>query len=91
MDQFLKVQEQLGAEMQKQIKTLSDSEDVLKKMNEKQSEDLKQTEEKLKDLQSHTEEKEKQLSGAEAQILSVEKQKAELENAAEKAKKEAEV
>lgn len=91
MDQFLKVQEHLGAELQKQVKTLSDSDEEHKKMNEKKSEELKQLEEKLNDLQSHTEETEKQLSEAKTQILSLEKQKAELENAAKEAKKEAEV
>lgn len=91
MDQFLKVQEQVGAELQKQIKTLSDNEEGYKKMNEKKSEELKQLAEELKGLQSQTEEMEKQLREAEAQILSLEKQKAELENAAENAKKEAEV
>lgn len=91
MDQFLKVQEQLGAELQKQVKTLSDNEEEHKKMNEKKSEELKQFEEELKDLRSLTEEKEKQLRGDEAQILSLEKQKAELENAVQETKKEAEV
>lgn len=85
MDQFLKVQEQLGAELQKQVKALSDSDEEHKKMNEKKSEELKQLEEKLNDLQSHTEETEKQLSEAKTQILSLEKQKVELENAAKEA------
>lgn len=91
MDQFLKVQEQMGAELQRQIKTLSDNEEGYKKMNEKKSEELKQLEEELKGLQSHTEEAEKQLREADAQILSLEKQQTELENAVEKTKKEAEV
>lgn len=91
MDQFLKVQEQLGADLQKQIKALSDNEEEHKKLNEKKSEELQQLEEELKGLQSNTEEKEKQFREAEAQILSLEKQKAELENAVQEKKNEAEV
>lgn len=91
MDQCLKVQEQLGAELHRQIKALTESEEEHKKLNEKRSEELKQLEEELKDLQSDTEEMKQQLRDAEAQILSLEKQKAELENAAQETKKEAEV
>lgn len=82
MDQCLKVQEQMRAELQKQIKKLSDNEEGHKKINEKKSEEIKQLEEEVKDLRSHIEEKQKQLRDTEAQILSLEKQKAELENAA---------
>ena len=88
---LLKVQEQLGAELQKQIKTLSDKEEEHKKMHEKKSEELKELEGELKDLQSHAEAKEKQLGEADAHILSLEKQTAELENAAQETKKESEV
>lgn len=91
MDQFLKVQEQLGAELQKQIKTLSEKEEEHKKMYEKKSEELKQLEERLKDLQSQAEEKEKRLREDEAQNLSLKKQNAELENVVQEMKKEAEV
>lgn len=83
MDQCLKVQEQLGAELRKQIKTLSDTEEEHKQMNEKKSQEIKQLEEEFKDVRSQTEETQKQLRDAEAQILSLEKRKAELEHAAE--------
>lgn len=83
MDQCLKVQEQLGAELQKQIKRLSDNEEEHKQINEKKSEEIREFEEKFKDLRSQTEETQKQLRDTEAQILSLEKQKAELEEAAE--------
>lgn len=90
-DQLLKVQEQLGAELQRQIKTLSDSDEEHKQMYEKKTEELKQLEEELKDLQSDTKEKERQLREAEAQILSLETEKAELENVIQETKKEVEV
>lgn len=82
MDQCLKVQEQLGAELQKQIKRLSDNEEEHKQINEKKSEEIRQLEEEFKDLRSQTEEMQKQLRDTEAQILSLEKQKAEMEDAA---------
>lgn len=85
MDQCLKVQEQLGAELQKQIKRLSDSDEEHKKINETQSEEIKQLEEELKNLRSCSEEKQKLLGDAEAQISFLEKQKSELENAAKEA------
>lgn len=91
MEQFLKIQEQLGAELQNQIKTLSDSQDAYKKMCKKKSEELKPLEEELKAQQSQIEEKEKLFREAEAQMFSVEKQKAELENVVQDMKKEVEV
>lgn len=91
MEKFLKVQEQLGAELQKQINLLTENEEQHKKMYDKKSDDLKLLEEELKDQQGQTEEKEKQLREAEAQMLSMDKQKAELENAAQEMRKDAEV
>lgn len=91
MEQFLKVQEQLGAELQKQIKTLSEKEEEHKKMYEEKSEELKQLEEELKGLQSQMEEKENQLREDAAQILSLEKQNAEVETVVQEMKEEAEV
>lgn len=82
MAQCLKVQEKLGAELQKKIQKLSDREKEQDKINMAKSEEIRRLEEELKDLQQQTEEKEKQLSDAEAQILSMEKTKVELENAA---------
>lgn len=90
-DQLLKVQEQLGSELQKQIETLSENVKEHKKTNERKSEELKQLEEELKDLQSQTEEKEKQLREADAQILSLEKLEAEMLSSIQETKKEAEV
>lgn len=91
MEQLLKIQEQLGAELQSQIKTLSDSRDEYKKMCKKKSEELRHLEEELKAQQSQTEEKEKLFIEAGAQMSSVEKQKAELENIVQEMKKQAEV
>lgn len=85
------MQEQLGAELQKQIKTMTEREEELTQMYEKKSEELKQAEMELGTQRSQTEEKEKQLREAEVQISSVEKQKAELETAVQDMNKEAEV
>lgn len=82
VEQCLKVQEKLGAELQKEIQKLSDREKEQYKINEAKSEEIQQLEEELKDLQHQMEEKEKQLSDAETQILSLEKTKIELEKAA---------
>lgn len=81
MEQCLKVQEQLGTELQKELKKLSDKEREQEKINETRSEEIQRLEEELKDLQGQTEEKVKELKDAEAQILSLEKIKAELEHA----------
>lgn len=90
-EQLLKIQEQLGAELHIQIKTLSDSQDNYKNMCEKKSEELRHLEEELKAQQSQTEEKEKLFREAETRVSSVEKQKAELENVVQEMKKQTEV
>lgn len=82
MDQCLKVQEKLGAELQKDIQKLSDREKEQDKINETKSEEIQRLMEELKDLQHQMDEKVKQLSKAEAQILSLEKTKVDLENSA---------
>lgn len=82
MDRCLKVQEQLGAQLQKQVTKLSDTEEEHKKINESQSGEIKQLKEELKDLQNCFENEQKLLRDAEA---SLEKQKTEMENAAQKA------
>lgn len=91
MEQLLKVQEQLRAELQKEIKTTSEAEGDLKKMYEKQSEELTQLEKELKNQLSHTEEKEKQLRASEAQVESAEKLRDELEKTVQRVMEEAEV
>lgn len=83
MEQCLKVQEKLGAELQKEVQNLSDREKEQEKMNEAKSEGIHRLEEELKDLKHQAEEKESQLSDAVAQILSLEKTKIELKNAAQ--------
>lgn len=87
----MKVQEQLGAELQKEIKTMSEVEGELKKMYEKQSEELTQLEKELKDQLSHTEEKAQQLRESEVQKEVVEKQRDELEKTVQHVREEAEV
>lgn len=82
MDQCFKVQEKLGAELQKDIQKLSDREKEQDKINETKSEEIQRLMEELKDLQHQMDEKVKQLSKAEAQILSLEKTKVDLENSA---------
>lgn len=89
--QLLKIQEQLAAEMQNEMKTLSDSRDEYKTACEKKSEELRHLEEELKAEQRRTEEVEKLFREAEAQMSSVEKQKAELDNVVREMKKQAEV
>lgn len=83
MDSCLKFQEQLGAELQKQVTKLSDVEEEHKKINESQSEEIRQLKDELKDLQSCFENEQKLLRDAEAQVSSMEKQKTEMENAAQ--------
>lgn len=85
MDQCLKVQEQLGAELQKQITKLSDEEERHRKANESQSEDVRQLKDELRHLQSCLEDGQKQLRDAEAQVSSLDKQKTELDTAAREA------
>lgn len=85
MEQCLKVQEQLGTELQKELKKLSDKEKEQEKVNETRSEEIQRLEEELKDLQGQTEEKVNELKDAEAQVLSLEKIKAELEHATKEA------
>lgn len=85
MDSCLKVQEQLGAELQKQVTKLSDVEEEHKRINESQSEEIRQLKDELKDLQNCFENEQKLLRDAEAQVSSMEKQKAEMENAAQEA------
>jgi len=70
---------------------MSDDEEEHKKLHDKKSEELKQSEDELKDLQSRAEEQQKRFREAEAQIVSLAKQKAELEDAVQETKKEAEV
>lgn len=82
VEQCLRVQEKLGAELQKEIQELSDREKEQGKINETKSEEIQRLEEELKVLQHQTEEQEKQLSDAGVQILSLEKTKTELENTA---------
>lgn len=88
-DQLLKVQEQVRAELQKQIERLSESEEEHKKSIEEKSEELRQLSEEMNGLQSCMETMEEQLREAEAKISSVEKQKSEVEKAAEEAMEEA--
>lgn len=85
MDHCLKVQEQLGAELQKQVTKLSDAGEHHQKINENQSEELRQLKNELKDLQNCFENEQKLLRDADAQVFSLEKQKTEMENAAQEA------
>lgn len=85
MDHCLKVQEQLGAELQKQVTKLSGTEEEHKKINESQSEEIGQLKDELKDLQNCLENEQKLLRDAEAQVSSLEKQKTEMENSAQAA------
>lgn len=85
MDHWLKVQEQLRAELQKQVTKLSDTEEEHKKINESQSEEIIQLKDGLKDLQNCFENEQQLLREAEAQVSSLEKQKTEMENAAQEA------
>ncbi|KAK2854193.1 hypothetical protein Q5P01_006854 [Channa striata] len=91
MEQFLKIQEQLGAELQNQIKTLSDSQEEYKKMCDKKSEEVIKLQEELKDQRCQTEEKDKQFREAAAKMASVNTQRSELETAMQEMKKEAEI
>lgn len=83
MDSCLKFQEQLGAELQKQVIKLSDVEEEHKRINESQSEEIRQLKDELKDLQNCFENEQKLLRDAEAQVSSMEKQKTEMESAAQ--------
>lgn len=85
MDHWLKVQEQLRAELQKQVTKLSDTEEEHKKTNESQSAEIIQLKDGLKDLQNCFENEQQLLREAEAQVSSLEKQKTEMENAAQEA------
>lgn len=85
MDSCLKFQEQLGAELQKQVTKLSDVEEEHKRISESQSEEIRQLKDELKDLQNCFENEQKLLRDAEAQVSSMEKQKTEMENAAQEA------
>lgn len=91
MEQFLRIQEQLGAQLQIQIKTLSESRDEYKTMCEKRSDELRHMEETLKVQQSQTEKTDKLFREAEAQLVSAERHKAELENVVQDLKKDVEV
>lgn len=91
MDQFLKVQEHLSAELKKQIKMLSNSDEENKKMYEKKLKEVQLIEQEIKELQSQIEEKERYHREAKAEILSLEEQKAALEKAVQEMKKDAEV
>lgn len=77
--------------MQKQIKILTDNQEEHKQLYENKSEELKQLQEELTNQQRQIEEKERQLGETEIHILSLEKQKTELENVVQEMKKEAEV
>lgn len=83
MDQCMKVQEQLGAELQKQITMLSNQEEEHIKTCEIHSEELSRLKDAMKELHSRLEDEQKLLRDSEAQVSSLEKQKTELENAAE--------
>lgn len=85
MDQCLKVQEQLGAELQKRVTKLSHTEEEHKKINESQSEEIRQLKDELKGLRNGFENVQKLLGDAEAQVSSLQKQKTEMENAAQEA------
>lgn len=85
MDHCLQIQEQLGAELQKQVTKLSDTEEEHKKITESKSEEIRQLKDELKDLQNCFENEQKLLRDAEAQVSSLEKQKTEMENAAQEA------
>lgn len=85
MDHCLQIQEQLGAELQKQVTKLSDTEGEHKKITESKSEEIRQLKDELKDLQNCFENEQKLLRDAEAQVSSLEKQKTEMENAAQEA------
>ncbi|XP_061881910.1 centromere protein F isoform X2 [Entelurus aequoreus] len=87
-EQLLKVQQQLGAELQKQIKAMTACEDEHKKADAEKLQKLQQLEEELKDVRTQMTEKEGQLREGEAQVLSLEKQNAILENAVKEMAKE---
>lgn len=86
MDQCLKVQEQLAAELQKQITKLSKQEEERIKTCESQSEEISCLRDAMKELHSRLEDEQKLLRDSEAQVSSLEKQKSELENAAQETK-----
>lgn len=82
MDLCKEVNEQLEAELQKQITKLSDQEGH-KKIYENQSEEIRQLMDVLKELHCCLEDEQKLLRDSEAQISSLRKQNTELENAAQ--------
>lgn len=86
MDQCMKVQEQLGAELQKQITKLSNQEEEHIKTWESQSEEISCLKDAMKELHSRLEDEQKLLRDSEAKVSSLEKQKTELENAAQETK-----
>ncbi|XP_072320728.1 uncharacterized protein cenpf [Eucyclogobius newberryi] len=88
MDQFMRVQEQLGEDLHKQIKTLSETAEQHKKMLKDQTDEAEQIKQELKDLKRQTEEKDKLHKETADQMVSLVKQKVELENSIRELKKE---
>lgn len=85
VNQCLKLQEKLGAELQKQVTKLSDSEEELKKVNESQAEELRRFQDELNGVRRRLEAEQELLRDAEAQVSSLEEQKTKLETAAQEA------
>lgn len=91
MDQFLKVQEQLVEELQKEVKMLTENNKEHRNMIKEKTNEVEQLKQNFKILQNQAEEKDKCFNVATDQIFSLEKQKMELENSIQKIKQEIEV